>query len=355
LGATGDERAIGLGGRVQFALGTFSIGDRSPFAGLVLDGKVFALSGLERLFHQLQLELSGADSVLSLLENWDNNLTALERAAELLRDGRPTKGPEQAAFVAVDQLKLHPPVKLPRQIFCSGANYRKHVIDLIVDHAGPDTKGMTTEERRDYATKMMDERAARGAPYFFSKAPSAVTGPCDPIILPRNSQQPDWELELAVVIGRAARHVRRDDALSYVAGYTIANDITNRDLASRSDLKALGIDWVRGKCMPSFLPMGPYLVPAAFVGDPQNLQITLKLNGQVMQDESTADMIFDVTRLIEDLSSYIQLWPGDLIVTGSPSGNGTHYNRYLRPGDVVESSITGLGTQRNECVAESIF
>jgi 2,4-diketo-3-deoxy-L-fuconate hydrolase len=354
VGLRGEERAIGSGGRVRFALGTFSSGDSPPFAGLVLDGKVAALSGLERFFHQHQLEMSGADSVLSLLENWDNNLTALERAADLLGDGRTANGPEQAAFVAVDQLKLHPPVKLPRQIFCSGANYRKHVIDLIVDHAGPDTKGMSTDERRAYATKMMDERAARGTPYFFFKAPSAVTGPCDPIILPSNSEQPDWELELAVVIGRAARHVRRDDALAVVAGYTIANDITNRDLVTRSDLKALGTDWLRGKSMPSFLPMGPYLVPARFVGDPQALQITLKLNGQVMQDESTADMIFDVTRLIEDLSSYIQLWPGDMIITGSPSGNGTHYNRYLRPGDVVEGSITGLGAQRNECIAETV-
>jgi 2,4-diketo-3-deoxy-L-fuconate hydrolase len=179
-----------------------------------------------------------------------------------------------------------------------------------------------------------------------------VTGPYDPIILPRNAQQPDWELELAVVIGRRARHVRRDEALDYVAGYTIANDITNRDLVFRTDLKAIGTDWLRGKSMPSFLPMGPCLVPAAFAGDPQDLQITLKLNGQVMQDESTADMIFGVARLIEDLSSYVQLWPGDLIITGSPSGNGTHYNRYLRPGDVIESSITGLGMQRNECIAE---
>jgi 2-keto-4-pentenoate hydratase/2-oxohepta-3-ene-1,7-dioic acid hydratase in catechol pathway len=106
------------------------------------------------------------------------------------------------------------------------------------------------------------------------------------------------------------------------------------------------------KGSPSYLPTGPFLVPVAFVGDPQNLRITLKLNGQLMQDESTADMIFGVARIIEFLSANVQLWPGDLIATGSPAGNGTHYNRYLTPGDLMEGSITGLGTQRNRCVAE---
>ena len=114
----------------------------------------------------------------------------------------------------------------------------------------------------------------------------------------------------------------------------------------------MGADWISAKGAPSYLPTGPYLVPSSFVTDPQNLQITLRLNGQAMQNESTADMIFDVARIIEYLSTYVQLWPGDLIATGSPAGNGAHYNRFLKPGDVMEGSITGLGTQRNECVAE---
>lgn len=114
----------------------------------------------------------------------------------------------------------------------------------------------------------------------------------------------------------------------------------------------MGADWIAAKGSPSYLPVGPFLVPAAFVPDPLNLQITLKLNGQVMQNESTADMIFGVARIIEFLSAHVQLWPGDLIATGSPAGNGTHYNRFLKPGDIMEGSITGLGTQRNQCVAE---
>jgi 2,4-diketo-3-deoxy-L-fuconate hydrolase len=113
------------------------------------------------------------------------------------------------------------------------------------------------------------------------------------------------------------------------------------------------MDWVASKCAPTYLPMGPYLVPAAFVPDPQSLRITLELNGQTMQDESTADMIFGVARLIETLSTFCLLQPGDLICTGSPAGNGMHYGRFLRPGDIVSGTITGLGTQKNPCVAEA--
>jgi 2-keto-4-pentenoate hydratase/2-oxohepta-3-ene-1,7-dioic acid hydratase in catechol pathway len=249
---------------------------------------------------------------------------------------------------------VHPPVNLPRQIFCSGANYKKHVIDLIIDEGGgPMTENMTAEERRAWATRMMDDRAANGYPYMFSKPVSVVTGAYDNIILPPHAKAPDWELELGVVIGRKARHVARAEALNYVAGYSIVNDITNRDHVFRRDaVKAMGSDWVAAKGSPTYLPFGPYLVPAAFVPDPQNLQLTLKLNGEIKQDESTADMIFDIARQIEYLSSLVELWPGDVICTGSPAGNGTHYKRFLQEGDVVESTITGLGTQRNVCVKE---
>jgi 2,4-diketo-3-deoxy-L-fuconate hydrolase len=254
--------------------------------------------------------------------------------------------------VAPAGLHFHPPIDLPRQIFCSGANYKKHVIQLHVAQTFHKNEGLSPEERLAAGTKMMDERAAHGTPFFFCKAQSTVAGPFDPIVLPLDVTQPDWELELGVVIGKPARRVRREDALDYVAGYVVVNDITSRERVNRQDMKEMGMDWVASKCSPGFLPMGPWLVPAAFVGDPQQLQITLRLNDTVMQDESTADMIFDVARLIETLSTFCLLQPGDLICTGSPAGNGMHYGRFLRPGDVVEGSITGLGSIRNVCVAE---
>ncbi len=323
-----------------FALGTFAHNNSSSFPAIVLDEKVFSLHSLPQ-FDQL---IDGA-TILSLLENWEANFPVLQSAVESL---------DEANAIPLSQVRVLPPVNLPRQIFCSGANYKKHVIDLIIDEGGgPMSENMTTDERREWATKMMDDRAANGYPYMFSKPVSVITGACDNIVLPPHAKAPDWELELAVIIGRKARLVKKSEAMNYVAGYSIVNDITNRDHVFRRDaVKAMGSDWVAAKGSPTYLPFGPYLVPAAFVADPQNLQLTLKLNGEIKQDESTADMIFDIARQIEYLSSLVELWPGDVICTGSPAGNGTHYKRFLQEGDVVETAITGLGMQRNICVKE---
>lgn len=338
--------------QLTFALGTFSDTDGSPFGGVVIGDRVVSLETLRPQIPALRGQGGSPISILSLLEDWSANFPALRRAAQSLLKDEGKAPVDSKALVPVSQLKIHPPVWLPRQVFCAGANYRKHVIDLIVDQAAGTPPGTSPEERRAQATKLMDDRAAQGAPFIFSKAPSAITGACDPVILPGHARKPDWELELGVIIGRYAHHIRREQALECIAGYTIVNDITDRDLVFRKDIGAIGADWVASKCSPSFMPMGPYLVPAEFVPDPQNLQLMLKLNGEVMQNESTADMIFGVARIVEALSAYVQLWPGDLIATGSPAGNGTHYNRFLKPGDVIEGSITGLGKQRNMCVAE---
>ena len=200
----------------------------------------------------------------------------------------------------------------------------------------------------------MDERAARGEPYLFFGSPSAICGAYDDVVLPRGGEQHDWELEFAAVIGRSGRRVPVERAMDLVAGYTIANDLTTRDLVYRPDLKALGTDWLRSKNSPTFLPMGPYIVPAAFVPETSDLRITLRLNGKAMQDESTSDMIFDVARLVSDASSKVSLRPGDLLLTGSPAGNGSHWGRLLTEGDVMESTVTGLGRQRNRCVREDL-
>jgi 2-keto-4-pentenoate hydratase/2-oxohepta-3-ene-1,7-dioic acid hydratase in catechol pathway len=214
--------------------------------------------------------------------------------------------------------------------------------------------GETPEERRAISEQKMDERARNGLPYAFLKLPSAVVGPHDPIVLPRGVTKPDWELELVVVIGRKARHVHRDDALSCVAGYTLGNDVSARERLYRHDLRTIGTDWMSCKSPPSFLPLGPHIVPAAQVPQPQALQIQLRLNGALMQDASTAEMIFDIARQIEYISERVTMWPGDLVLTGSPAGNGTHYKRFLQAGDEVHGRIDGIGEIRNRCVAEDI-
>jgi 2,4-didehydro-3-deoxy-L-rhamnonate hydrolase len=341
-----------------FQLGTFSAGSSQPFAGLVLkdaglEDRVIAVRALEGLCSRLGHKLKGAETMLGLLEDWSRNLLALEAAVNAIQNDSSLDLP----FVSVSGLQTLPPVNLPRQIFCSGANYKKHVIDIIVAQGGPHLEGMSSEERRAWGVKRMDDRAANGKPFVFTKLPSSIIGPFETVELPPEIKQPDWELELGVIIGKPARRVKQENALEHIAGYTVINDITARELVYRADMPEMGMDWLASKSAPGFLPMGPYLTPTAFVNDPQDLTITLKLNGETMQNESTADMIFTVTRLIEFISSYVKLLPGDLICTGSPAGNGMHYKRFLKEGDVLEGSITGpdglnLGTQRNLCKLE---
>jgi 2-keto-4-pentenoate hydratase/2-oxohepta-3-ene-1,7-dioic acid hydratase in catechol pathway len=316
-----------------FALGTFTElgGTAGEFAGLVTGDRVL----------DLRQALDGGPATRDLLDDWD---AALRRLGEL--SGGPGR------WIPLDELRAAPPVQ-PRQILQSGANYRQHVIDIIVSERDG-YRGRTAEQVRADAERMMDIRAASGEPYLFAGLPSALCGARDDVVLPRHGSQHDWELELAVVIGYPARRVPRAAALDHVAGYLICNDITTRDLVYRPDLARIGTDWLRSKNSPTFLPAGPYLVPARFAGDPSDLRITMRHNGELRQDASTKDMIFDIATLISYASSLVPLFPGDLLLTGSPAGNGAHWGTFLRPGDVIEAEITGLGTQRNICVAEEI-
>jgi 2,4-diketo-3-deoxy-L-fuconate hydrolase len=255
-----------------------------------------------------------------------------------------------AVFARYDELEVRAPI-VPDQIVQSGANYRKHVLDLAAAEGARD--GRTAEEVRAEALRVMDQRLQTGEPYLFLGAVSALTGPYDDVILAADGEKHDWELELAVVIGRAERHVPVERALELGAGYTIVNDLTTRDRVYRPDMGPLGSDWLRSKNAPTFLPTGPLIVPIEYV-DWRDLRITLKLNGDAMQDESTADMLYGVPQLVAYASTKLALRPGDLLLTGSPAGNGAHYGRFLTAGDVMESTITGLGHQRNRCVPETL-
>jgi 2-keto-4-pentenoate hydratase/2-oxohepta-3-ene-1,7-dioic acid hydratase in catechol pathway len=185
-------------------------------------------------------------------------------------------------------------------------------------------------------------------PVLFMKNPATVTNPGDPILLPPSCMDPpevDYEAELAVVIGRAAKDVPAEEALKYVFGYTAANDVTGRRWQGK---KGAG-QWARAKSFDTFCPLGPELVTADELGDPQKLQLTCVLNGQIMQDDNTSDMIFSIAELISFLSTGTTLLPGTLILTGTPSGVG--FNRkppaYLMPGDTVEVTLQGIGTLSN--------
>ena len=286
-------------------------------------------------------------AVQELFPNWDRHLDDIQAWAD---NTRVQQGEQP---LAVSDHDVRPPVQ-PSNVFQAAANYRKHVIDLMVASPRPEHQGYDEPERRAFATQLMDERAASGTPTVFSGLPSSMSGPFDNVIIPYITEQCDWELELAAVIGRPARYVSRDSAMSFVAGYTIVNDISMRDRLYPSGDSKRGADWLACKSAPTFLPTGPLLVPARFVPDPSALTITLRLNGQIMQDEATSDMIFDLARLLEHTSQCAQLLPGDLLLTGSPAGNGVHHSRFLAAGDVMEGRITGLGVQRTPVVAEPI-
>ncbi|MEV6510548.1 fumarylacetoacetate hydrolase family protein [Streptomyces sp. NPDC051642] len=307
-----------------FALGTFASGaaGEADFPGLVTGDRVRDLSDL-------------VPSTRALVEDWAGWLPRLDGLA------RSTEG----TWHELAALRVLTPIE-PGQILQSGANYRKHVVDLVAAEK-ESVHGATPEEARADAESMMDERARNGVPYVFLGSPRAITGPYDDIVLPALGEQHDWELELALVIGKSGKNIAAEDAMQYVAAYTISNDLTTRDRLYRPDLKAIGTDWFTAKNADTFLPTGPFLVPAAFVGDPGDLRIILRHNGVVRQDESTKDMIFDIPRLIAYISTTTTVRPGDLLLTGSPAGNGAHWGVFLKPGDVVESEITGVGHQRN--------
>jgi 2-keto-4-pentenoate hydratase/2-oxohepta-3-ene-1,7-dioic acid hydratase in catechol pathway len=290
-------------------------------------------------------DVSDLGTVNDLLADWDASLARLTELADQATGG-------EADWADVAGLDVRCPVA-PRQILQCGANYRKHVVDIVMAERRADesmtghNQDVPEREVRAWAEAMMDERAATGSPYVFAGLPGALAGPYDEIVLPERGANHDWELELAVVIGKPARNLTRENAVEHVAGYTICNDITTRSLVYRRDLKAIGTDWFAAKNAPTFLPTGPFLVPAAFVKDPGALKITLRHNGVTRQHESTADMLFDLPRILAYITSVTELGPGDLVLTGSPAGNGAHWGVFLADGDVLEGEITGLGRQRN--------
>lgn len=186
-------------------------------------------------------------------------------------------------------------------------------------------------------------------PIIFMKANSCVVGPNDDVVLPRQSQKVDWEVELGIVIGTRARYVGKDEALSYVAGYCVVNDVSERHFQLER-----GGTWDKGKGFDTFGPVGPWLVTADDVGDPQALDIWLKLNGETVQRSNTREMIFDCATIVSYVSELMTLMPGDVITTGTPAGVGMGMNpqRYLRAGDALALGVQGLGEQRQRIVAE---
>jgi 2-keto-4-pentenoate hydratase/2-oxohepta-3-ene-1,7-dioic acid hydratase in catechol pathway len=225
--------------------------------------------------------------------------------------------------VPVASVRLGPPVPDPRAIFGIGLNYRSHAAET----------GMPLPE----------------VTAVFAKFPSALVGPYDDIVLPAGFDAVDWEAELAFVVARGGRRIPREAALDHLAGYTCAQDVSERWVQ-----RAAGMQFALGKSFDTFCPMGPALVSLDELADPLDLRVVCRVNGEVRQDGRTTDMVTDVAGLVAFLSSVLTLRPGDVCLTGTPAGVGMARNPpvYLQPGDVVETVIEGVGAMRNRCVAD---
>lgn len=322
--------------KIPFALGSFARGINSAFLGVVQDEWVIPV----RAFDVLKF---GPDVTLfDLLNDWDSSFALLKDAV--------AAGAWAGHRVRSADLIPRAPLPQARQIFCTGANYRKHVVEMVIAMGSPETEGMDTEQRRAFGTAYVARQIAESNPYIFMKPSTAIAGPCDDLVLSGLSECVDWEIELGAVIGAPAYRVSRADALAFVAGYMIVNDLTARDKVRRTDPGAIGPDWIAAKGAPGFLPIGPLFVPAEFIADPHDLGMRLAVNGEIMQDDRTSDMTFDIARQIEYLSAHSRMMPGDILCTGSPAGNGVTRGRYLKDGDVMEAEIDGLGRQIVRCI-----
>lgn len=238
-----------------------------------------------------------------------------------------------ASLEAVPDATIIAPLTYPRAVLCVGANYYGHAEEMQTARPSPDAE-----------------------PFFFLKPPATtIVGPgVDVAIHVDGRSRVDWEAELGVVIGKRASMIEESRAAECIAGYVVANDISDRGLMRKPDavFPVFEWDWVSHKGQDGFCPIGPGLVPAAVVGDPQNLRIVLDVNGVVKQDSSTADMVINVHRLIAHASRLITLQPGDVILTGTPAGVGMPHNEYLQPGDTVTAGIEHVGILRNHIVAK---
>ena len=229
---------------------------------------------------------------------------------------------KESCLIVDEKNRWGAPLSRPSKIVCVGLNYAQHAKE----------SGMGVPEE----------------PVLFFKATSAIIGPYDPIIIPKGSLKTDWEVELALVIGKQASYVSQENALSHIAGYVLHNDVSERAF----QLERSG-QWVKGKSCDTFAPLGPYIVTTDEIENPNNLDLWLKLNGEIVQKSNTSDFIFDVQEIVSHISQFMTLLPGDIISTGTPFGVGLGLNppKYLKPGDEVELGIKGLGTSKQLCKA----
>jgi 2-keto-4-pentenoate hydratase/2-oxohepta-3-ene-1,7-dioic acid hydratase in catechol pathway len=299
-----------------YRLATYATG-AEPRAGIIVDDKVFDAAKLAGK--------AAYATVLGILEDWRSAQGALKKAAARAAQGR-TKGQP------LSRTKLLAPVRWPSAIYCAGSNYADHAAEMAARHnrplePDPHTLGLKA--------------------WHFLKATRTLADPGATVAISTYAKNVDWEVELAAIIGRLARNVTMDKALSYVAGYTVANDLSARDRGFRAKIgesSPFRADWTKHKTFDGSCPLGPWIVPASDIGDPQKLGLKLWVNDVLKQDSNTKDMIFNLAEQIVQLSDGMTLYPGDVILTGTPAGVGAGRGEFLKAGDVVKAWVEKIGT-----------
>ncbi|MBD9472032.1 fumarylacetoacetate hydrolase family protein [Achromobacter sp. ACM01] len=294
----------------MFALTTLDIASR-PVACLEIEGRNYPLATCAQVLDQPALDTSVRD----LFEDWPRSLALLEQAAarRSALDGHEVSGP----------VRHMAPLQYPGKVLCAGANYHDHLAEMNVPNA--------------------EDKSAQRLFFFFKPPRQAVVGEGATVHMPIGCQRLDWEIELALVIGKTARNVLPENALDHVAAYTVAVDMSARDLNKAPDT-FYKLDWVAGKAHDTSCPLGPRLVPAAFIRDPMDLGLKLSVNGQIKQNARTSAMVFDIREQLAILSRIMTLEPGDLVLTGTPAGVGAPQGTFLKIGDEISATIEDIGT-----------
>jgi 2-keto-4-pentenoate hydratase/2-oxohepta-3-ene-1,7-dioic acid hydratase in catechol pathway len=305
--------------RAGYKLATYQSSD-GPRAGLVVGDDVFDAAKLTGK--------AAYATVVGILADWKTAEAVLKKAAAGTAKSRAKRQP-------LAKTKLLAPVRFPSAIYCAGANYADHAAEMA---------------KRDGRPPPADPHTQGLKAWHFLKAPRAIADPGATVKISGYAEKMDWEVELAAVIGRPAKDVPRAKALAYVAGYTIANDLSARDRGRRDNVvetSPFRHDWTKHKSFDGACPLGPWIVPASDIGDPQKLGLKLWINGVLKQDSNTSEMIFNLAEQIEQLSAGMTLHPGDLILTGTPAGVGAGRGEFLKAGDVVKLWVENIGEISN--------
>lgn len=272
----------------------------------------------------------------AIFNDWERNfdklvdLAATERADFEYANARAVK--------ALD----HP------NLMCAGSNFKQHVAEMLTKNKFNQHNRKPGESDEDFYNRnyaAMEERARSGTPFLWTGLHSSLVGANDDVWLPVLGDEPDWEMELGCVIGKSARHATVEEAKGMIAGYVAVNDLGTVDIFRRTDIH-FQFDWI-SKHQPTFKPAGPFIVPAQMFEIDDDIRITLSVNDKVMQDWPVTDMIFSLPQMVAYLSERVNLMPGDMVLSGSPPGNGKHHGQFLKEGDVMVGAVTGLGTQTN--------